>query len=173
MVICLEDRFIGPVGDFSDAAASGDTCIAPSRLERDVVFFVLRCRRASSLWCSLTRTCRLAGAISSAVEDAFDPDLVLREGVSSSPSLVGGRSLSISESDVKAVDEDAEEGDRFSFLEDDCVMFMACRGSLSFSLISVACDALIDSFDAFLFPRLNGRDILYIGDSAEKRPSSS
>lgn len=51
-----------------------------------------------------------AGAISSPPEDAFDFDRVCREGVSMSPSRVGGRSLS--ESDVIAVDVEATDKER-------------------------------------------------------------
>lgn len=53
---------------------------------------------------------RFAGAISSAAV-VMDLDLVWCDGASNSPSLVDGRSLSNSESDVRA-DADAEDGDR-------------------------------------------------------------
>ena len=53
---------------------------------------------------------RFAGAISSAPDEAFDFDRVWRDGLSSSPSRVGGRSLS--DSDVIAVDVDAIDKER-------------------------------------------------------------
>jgi hypothetical protein len=55
---------------------------------------------------------RFAGAISSPVDEAFDFERVWRDGKSVSSSRVRGRSLSISESDVIAVDVEAIEGDR-------------------------------------------------------------
>jgi hypothetical protein len=102
---------------------------------------------------------RLAGAISSVIEDAFDFDLVWRDGASSS-SLVGGRSLSCSESDVIA-DVEAVDGDRCGGLFGlDCEMLERPLLGLPFSLTSEDPVDPDGTAASFRFRRLRLREIL-------------
>lgn len=103
----MDDTVAGPVGDLSEAAASDETEL----LLDDCAFLAaLRCLNASSLWCSVMRIDRLAGAISSARDDVLDLERVCREGLSQSVSRVAD--FSLSDSDVMAVDVDAIERER-------------------------------------------------------------
>jgi hypothetical protein len=79
---------------------------------------------------------RFAGAISSPADEAFDFERVWREGKSTSSLRVRGRSPSISESDVMAVELDAIDGDRrVNFLVWDCVMLSRLLPRLPLSLL--------------------------------------
>lgn len=109
-VNCLDETVTGPVGDFSEAAVSGDMEFV---LEIEDFLVALRCLNSSSL-CNLIRINLFAGAISSPPEDAFDFERVWRDGLSTGPSRVGGRS--VSESDVMAVDVDATDSERRELL---------------------------------------------------------
>jgi hypothetical protein len=96
-------------------------------------FAAFLCLSASSL-CNLIRMDRFAGAISSPPEDAFDFDRVWRAGLSSSPSRVGGRSLS--ESDVIAVEVDAIDRERLdTFLVSAVVVIEPLLLRFSFSML--------------------------------------
>ena len=118
---------------------------------------------------------RFAGAISSPADEAFDFERVWRDGKSISSSRVRGRSLSISESDVMAVDVEAMEGDRRVDLHvRGCVALNRLLPLFPFSLLSEKLDERI-IFDVFFFRRgpLTTRFIWYKGAANEKRPSSS
>jgi hypothetical protein len=100
-----------------------------------------------------------AGAISSALEDVLDFDRVCREGLSMSPSRVGGRSLS--ESDVIAVEVDAMDSERrvgcFVF---SCATLELRLLRIPFSLLSKepdAADACAPTF--FRRPRVKVREM--------------
>lgn len=159
---------MGPVGDLRSAAASGDTW-PELRLGASAFLDALLCLRASSL-CSLIRIDRLAGAISSPPDEAFDLERVWRDGGSWS-SREGGRSLS--ESDVIAVEVEAMDRDLLDVLVADLrtAAFLVLR--LSFSALSDMVEARTD-WPSFFFrrDRVNGRAKWYKGAMTEKRPSS-
>jgi hypothetical protein len=160
----LEAAVAGPVGDFKEAAASGETEL----LFDDCAFFAaFRCLSASSLWCSVMRIDLLAGAISSALADALDLDRVCRDGLSMSPSRVGGRSLS--ESDVMAVEVDAMDRER----RVGCFVF-GCA-TLGLRLLRVPFSLPLEAANGrdagtptfFRRPRVNAREMWYTGARKE------
>lgn len=109
---------------------------------------------------------RFAGAISSIVEEAVDLDLVWRDGVSLSSSLVGGRSLSISESEVIAEDE-VMDGDRLMgfFVLLDCVTLILLLFRFPFSVPSEESEVrMIAGFRRF---RVKDRDMRCTGAKKE------
>lgn len=95
------------MGDLSEAAASDETALL---LEDCAFLAALRCLNASSLWCSVMRIDLFAGAISSARDGVLDLERVCCDGLSQSPSRAAD--LSLSESDVMAVDVDAIDRER-------------------------------------------------------------
>ena len=107
-----------------------------------------------------------AGAISSAVEDAVDLDRVWRDSVSLSSSLVDGRSLSMSESEVIAED-DVMDGDRLiSFFVLDCVCDTLILLLLRFSFSRPEAPE-VDTVGDFRRVRLKDRDMWYTGARRE------
>jgi hypothetical protein len=114
---------------------------------------------------------RFAGAISSPPEDAFDLDRVWRAGLSSSPSRVGGRSLS--ESDVIAVDVDATDIDRRDALVSVVVFAEVLLVRFPFAMLPEVLAGRTVCAPVFLRrERVSVRDKWYTGANREKRPSS-